>query len=743
MATYSINMGKPYESTFLGNLDPNLFLNKIPNNTAQLIVPEDVRDSLYTIWDNVAFKQVASSGSSIEYIGIKGSVHTDNYDNGRDGLKLFVGKPDLSDVDIMNNNLISYNSSNVNFPDSDIIFYNFKPDDYGGGGSDQQFTKLSFLAGDPSNGLFNTAPYILSQENSGGTAINMTIYNEGGKLTIDSNDELIIGSPNTKITLQYGTGSTGIQTFPSGNPGDLQINLDNCEFGSINGSSASLGNVLIMGASNSPYWGTLSVENVFTLNQILISGNQTTGEDLILNTNDSIYLGGTGSTYGRILYDGNTSLISTGGDMTIDVDGTFRLEVSGIGANKALLTDSSGNAIWGDFISSSGNTGDLQISNGSGGLSNISGSTASNGDVLLMGNSNTPYWGSVSIGGGSSVGNNGDLQISNGSGGFSNIDGSTASVGDVLIMGSSIPYWGNSVGSGGVTYSLTQVLSQGNQSSGEDILITSGDSVRIGGISNNDSRIYYDDTFGVESTIFTSPSGNITIDTSGGGNFRLNINGHGNNKVLLTDGSGNAFWGNTLPDIATNTSNIATNSSNISSNSNAISELTAGVEFYKFVPSASIGMLVTIGGVYESDVSGFAHSTSEPSDERELLVGIDHIGNIYLKGRLRVLAGKLTPNTPVKVAYVSHHYYPDIKFVKDILLYQFRIFTTGQTTTFIDTADHTVRGGSIEFRTNGDIFVTLEDITYDTISTGNTSPYFHIFVDIMVPKVNGSIGTSF
>ena len=341
MATYSINTGTPQESKFLGNLDPNLFLNKLPNNTAQLIVPEDLRDSLYTIWDNITFKQVTINGSSIEYIGIKGDAHTDNYNNGSDGLKILIGKPDLSGVDVMDSNLIGYNSANNSFPDSDIFFYNFKPNDFGGGGTDQQFTKFSFLAGDPSNGLFQTSPYILSQENSGGTAIDLTIYNQGGKLTIDSNEELIIGSPDTKITLLYGTGSTGIKTLPSGNPGDIQTNLDDCEFGSVNGSSASIGNVLIMGSSNTPYWGTLSIDSVFTLNQTLTSGNQTSGKDIIISdTNDSIYVGGTGSTYTRIYHDGTKSIISS--------DGEFKLDITGVGNNKVLLTGSNSNAYWAD-----------------------------------------------------------------------------------------------------------------------------------------------------------------------------------------------------------------------------------------------------------------------------------------------------------------------------------------------------------------------------------------------------------
>lgn len=341
MATYSINGGTPYQSTYLGNLDPNLFLNLLPNNTSQLIFPEDVRDALYTLWDNVSFKQVVSASSSIPYIGIGGTDQSSKYLSGAEGLKLLLGKPYLSGVDTLDDNLINYSTG-----DSDVIVYNFKPDDYNGSGADQQFTKMSFLAGDNSNNLFLTAPYLKSQQNVGGTAIDFSIYNEGGSITLDSQDELIIGSPNTKITLLYGTGSTGIATLPGGLNGDVQLNLDNCEFGYVDGSSANLGNVLIMGASNSPYWGSLAINSVFTLNQVLTSGNTTDGNDIIITNSDNIYVGATGGTYMSINYNGTYHNINVPNSELRISTSNLKLDLPGLGSTKVLYTDGSGFAYW-------------------------------------------------------------------------------------------------------------------------------------------------------------------------------------------------------------------------------------------------------------------------------------------------------------------------------------------------------------------------------------------------------------
>lgn len=354
MSTYSINIGTPYESTFKGNLDRDFVLNTIPNNTSQLVVPKSVRDSLFTIWDNISFKIVAATGSSSSYVGIGGQNHKSYYGSGNDGLSILFGKPSYNGSDIMNNYLLEYDENNPLHSNSDLYVYNTKPDDYDDSSAHKQYTKVSFLSGDNSNNLFRQAPYILSQQNVGGTAIDMTVYNEAGKLIIDSAEELQIGSPNTKITLLYATGSTGIQTLPSGEPGDIQINLDDCEFGAIDGTSANLGDVLIMGASNSPYWGNISLNFIGTFNQTLGSGNTTDGEDIILTENDTMYIGGTSNNHSYITHNSTyTNFKTDNGELRIGAN-IFRLDVSGVGPNKTLYTDSNGFAYWGTSFTNTG-----------------------------------------------------------------------------------------------------------------------------------------------------------------------------------------------------------------------------------------------------------------------------------------------------------------------------------------------------------------------------------------------------
>ena len=392
MATYSINVSTPYQSTFLGNLDPNLFLNNLPNNTAQLIVPEDLRDAVYTIWENVSFKRITATGSSTSFIGIGGQNHTDEYLSGADGLKLLLGKPELSGSETMSPTLLDYSTN-----DTDVFIYNLKPDNFGGGGADQQLTKMTFLAGDNSNNLFLTSPYLMAQQRVGATAVDFTIYNEAGKITIDSDHELVIGSPNTVITLLYGTGSTGIGNKPGGLPGDVQLNLDNCDFGFVNGASGSPGDFLVLGSGNQPYWGGVSIGSLFTWNQVLTAGNNSDGKDVIITDSDSLYIG---TSHSRFYYNGTYSSLVTSGELRIGAT-QFRLNVTGVGANKVLLTDGIGYAYWGtqSFGTSSsphGNIGDVQLSGGSI-FSSVNGLSASIGDVLVMGTSNQPYWGTQSL----------------------------------------------------------------------------------------------------------------------------------------------------------------------------------------------------------------------------------------------------------------------------------------------------------------------------------------------------------
>ena len=65
MATYSTGT-PPTNATKLQ--DFNSVLNILPDNTSKLIAPKDVRDAVFTTWENIAFKPTTAGGS--EYIGI-------------------------------------------------------------------------------------------------------------------------------------------------------------------------------------------------------------------------------------------------------------------------------------------------------------------------------------------------------------------------------------------------------------------------------------------------------------------------------------------------------------------------------------------------------------------------------------------------------------------------------------------------------------------------------------------------
>lgn len=160
-ATYSILNGELTEST--RKTDIYSVLQELPDNSQKLISPRDVRDAFLSTWANATFK-LTSNGSS-EYIGVDSGNPND-----RDvKKKILLGKRSVSSFNIMSDSLI--NSS-----DSDIFFYNTKPDDVL-----QDTTKISFLAGTASN-LFTTAPFIQSKKES--SSISLSIENPQDSINI-------------------------------------------------------------------------------------------------------------------------------------------------------------------------------------------------------------------------------------------------------------------------------------------------------------------------------------------------------------------------------------------------------------------------------------------------------------------------------------------------------------------------------------------------------------------------------
>jgi len=119
----------PTESTLLTSLSG--ILSELPDNTSKLITPKNLRDSSYTIWENIIFKPTKVSSSQVSYIGVDQDQLT-NYDQTSWYPKVYFGAKQISGQYIMDSNLIEHS-------DSDYYFYNF--------GSNPNSTKMSILSG--------------------------------------------------------------------------------------------------------------------------------------------------------------------------------------------------------------------------------------------------------------------------------------------------------------------------------------------------------------------------------------------------------------------------------------------------------------------------------------------------------------------------------------------------------------------------------------------------------------------
>jgi hypothetical protein len=178
MSTYSINPGQPTEANKL--VDLQSVLSELPDNTTKLIEPHDLRDAVYTAWENIIFKPTTNT-ANIEYVGI-------DQEDFRE--KIFLGKKQLSGSDILTSNLLN--------TDVDIFLYNTKLDT----DLNSQNFKLGFLAGPSSStfyyGLTLSIPYIETKyiTNTYGNVLDLNIKNDsytqlgltksGGNISIES-----------------------------------------------------------------------------------------------------------------------------------------------------------------------------------------------------------------------------------------------------------------------------------------------------------------------------------------------------------------------------------------------------------------------------------------------------------------------------------------------------------------------------------------------------------------------------
>lgn len=129
-STYSINPGTSTEAFKLSDI--NSVLNELPDNITKLINPHDLRDAVYTAWENIAFKPTTNS-SNVEYVGFDQATFRE---------KIFLGKKQLGNTDILNTNLLN--------TDVDLFLYNTKSDT----NLSQQNLKIGLLAGSDTSLFF-------------------------------------------------------------------------------------------------------------------------------------------------------------------------------------------------------------------------------------------------------------------------------------------------------------------------------------------------------------------------------------------------------------------------------------------------------------------------------------------------------------------------------------------------------------------------------------------------------------
>lgn len=160
MLTYSINDDTVSESFNLGSI--NDILGSLSDNTNRSIKPIDLRNAIFTLWNNAGiFKSTGISSSNVEYIGIDYTQTGINLKQ-----KIYLGKRSLLGSNIMTSNLLNN--------DTDIFIYNTKSDS-----DNQDSTKISILAGGSSS-IHEISPYIESRYYSGTQSyINLDLKNDG------------------------------------------------------------------------------------------------------------------------------------------------------------------------------------------------------------------------------------------------------------------------------------------------------------------------------------------------------------------------------------------------------------------------------------------------------------------------------------------------------------------------------------------------------------------------------------
>lgn len=229
-ATYSILQGELTEST--RKTDIYSVLQDLPNNSQKLISPRDIRDSFLSTWANSAFKLTSSNGN--EYIGLDSNNPSD-----RDvKLKILLGKRNVSGFDIMSDSLI--NSS-----DTDIFFYNTKPDNVL-----QDSTKVTFIAGTSSN-LFANAPFIEAKKENNSIVLNIQ----------NSQNSINILSTNGRVSINNISFPTVVDTSLNAADGKILKYQGTYPFGNLQWSDVTVNSTQVggPGSTTNIYGSTVSL----------------------------------------------------------------------------------------------------------------------------------------------------------------------------------------------------------------------------------------------------------------------------------------------------------------------------------------------------------------------------------------------------------------------------------------------------------------------------------------------------
>jgi hypothetical protein len=176
MMTFSINTGGSEESIsyFLVGTNSNsavdYILDTLKDNVDKEISPQDLRNSVLSLFSSVPFKETGTGTGSRTWIGID-NINPANRD--LKGRKIVLGKRGFQGTEIMSQTLLN--------SDVDLFIYNTKPDSV-----IQNTTQILLLAGSNLN-LHVNSPKIQSQVISGTTeSRSLDFINTFGDIKVNS-----------------------------------------------------------------------------------------------------------------------------------------------------------------------------------------------------------------------------------------------------------------------------------------------------------------------------------------------------------------------------------------------------------------------------------------------------------------------------------------------------------------------------------------------------------------------------